>query len=337
MGPGQGSTSRPGGGSAELPAAAPTTGLSDEVRERVRAALTGRVELDPEELEERPVRRAVLVVASLWPIALDADTGTWVRPVLPAGLRLSPGASLSPDGTRFLEAGYDLTVHPLDGSPPTGLEPDVPERLNARGWCRVDGGTWARDDDMVLATVGCSDFDPDSDEVLFVRHLAVEIDPADGSSRVVDDSDGSPVESYPRWSPSGETFVAGWPSFEGPPGVRTFGPDGPRHFWPGTHIVYGDPWRDERTVLVWGEEIADDHLLLDTVTGDAEPVTVGLANPLGYVGGRLVEDGGLSPGCRHSACFVDTTTGEREPWLDLGDSRAGYLMLADALVKEALG
>jgi len=281
-----------------------------------------------------------------------------VRPVLPDGLWLDPGVSLSPDGTRLLRAVPDLEVLPLAGGRTTVLEPApdaarFPEerpREHAGGYCFAHGAAWARhagraadvDAGTVLAVYGCSLVDLDANEAVVERHLAVETDLSDRSERVVQDSDGYTGESPPRYSPSGDLFVAGWGTSEtNTQGVRVFGPDGPGHFWPDTYLVDGDSWRDERTVLAWEEEWTDpsDRVFLDVVTGDVQRVRVpDLGHVLGYVAGRLAEAGTSGSGCEVTACFVDTTTGERDAWLDLGeDGSARAVLVADELVRTALG
>ncbi|UJP41376.1 hypothetical protein [Cellulomonas palmilytica] len=351
-----GTPSSTGTPSDEPPDEVPT-GLSDDAAAALRAALRGPVTLDPARLEERAVRRAAVVVGSDRPVALDADTGEWVRLVLPTDVWLDAGVSLSPDGTRLLRTAPDLEVLPLAGGRTTVLEPapdplrfpSVRPREHAGGQCFAHGAAWARGAGRaadaaagtVLAVYGCALVDRDTHDPLVERHLAVETDLSDGSERVVQDSDGYTGESPPRYAPSGDVFVAGWGTSEtDTQGVRVFGPDGPGHFWPGTYLVDGDSWRDERTVLAWEEEWTgpSDHVFLDVVTGDMQPVTVpDLGNLLGYVGGRLAEAGTSRSACAVTACFVETTTGEREPWLDLGDDGAAWVVLvADDLVRAAL-
>lgn len=340
--PGAPGTTSPGAGAA-------STGpdgvrLSDDVRARVLAAVRGPVVLDPGSLERRTVQRAALVVASSPTIALDADTGTWVRLVLPADVRLE-NVRLSPDGTRLLRTYPRLESIPLAGGTPTRIELDAGLPAGPDTDCLVQDAAWSRDGARIAATFGCLTFGSRRELAEAHTHVLREASLTDGRARTVERVDGYPSESYPSYSPDDAHVVTGFSSSDQPYAVRTVATDGTAPFtWDDTHVVYGDPWRDARTVLVWDEAVAPTepgaHALLDVVTGTKTPLPVaGLANLLGYVGGRLTVRGPLTAGCDVDACFVDPASGAIDPWLDLpgGDEGAPVVLAAWGLIRSATG
>lgn len=299
--------------------------------------------LDPAALPVRLVDRAAAVVevydetetTSL--LAFDASAGEWVRlPVPTDGDTWSP--RLSPDGRAVLRLRYTpealVTVEVVSlatgrVSPVALPVPDgrVPED------CSADDAAWASNGRVGIVSgclvpttrTGAGDAYDTTDTWVH------EVDLATGGVRVVEHvRQSAPLENNPAYSPDGRLLVygIGYGLLEGEDEewetLRVTQVDGSgaaqERFM--THIVRGDPWADDGTVLGWDDTVEfgepDLHVLVDARTGETTPLgVVGLANVRGFVAGRLVAEAGpWSPETAPvTLAVVDLDTGGERSWL----------------------
>jgi|GEM_PF-1681996 len=295
---------------------------------------------DPTALPARRVDQALLA-ASLYDldgttslVVVDAADGAWVRSDVP----VSPAVplQLAPDGRSFLQSSWETDEgHSVVEVVELGTGTVRPVPLGLSQDCLVDAVAWAPDSVHLAVVSVCS-----APQVYPVEPtvwtLVEEVEVATGAARLVERVlDAVPVETYPSYSPDGRLLAYGivhpapradeddeWVS------VRVVGThgDGDPHEWPMTHVVYGDPWRDDTTLLAWDKAASvtgpDSHVLLSATDGSAVPYGIeGLANLDGFVGGRLLAEQwdavGTAPACAAALCAVDLDTHAVEPWLTL--------------------
>ncbi len=279
-------------------------------------------------------------------LARDANTGEWVRADL-VTTKLSLAASLSPDGRSILRLGFPSGI----GATPevqvvtlaSGSVRTLPSpRHGAERVCTIDGAAWAPDSTHVGIVSGC-DIDvpgqtPADPWVPGEFGTWVdEVDLASGTSRTIEvRADSSPGESCPSYSADGSGFAYGinngvQPQWETGadtwPAVRAIALDGTTaNEWAGMHVVHGDPWRDENTLLVWDEGAAagsgDDHQLLDARSCASTSLGIPrLLNTQGFIAGGLLVDTTrwTDPPVPRSValCLADVSSGQVSPWLTL--------------------
>lgn len=339
-------TTAPRPGPAASTAAAPVTTTTPTVG--LDAIASGR--LEPAAFPQRRIERALLVAGAAEGtsdrdatiLAVDAATGEWVHAAVP-GMPVFVPPQLSPDGRSLVVLSWDLETAIAVVRLADGAARRLPVTPTPDGECRTDGVAWTADSQKVVVVSGCATFGRETMEVTDHHTWVVEIDVATGATRVVEHLlGGYPTEAYPTVSPDGRTVVYGVGMEAGSEGslggIRAVDVGtGESRYWPDVHLGYGDPWRDDRTVLAWDQSddaTGDDYVLLDTRSGSTTPLGIAsLVNLSGYVAGQLVVDQtpwlDRPPPCAVSYCLADPGTLEITPWLDLPGS-VGLGMLSPA-------
>lgn len=339
--------------------ARPAPAASDVGPVPADALLTERV-LDPATLPVRAIDHAALVVqvhddAGLSFMAFDAAAAEWVRLELPGEWTAEP-VLLAPDGGALLRRTYDpgdlgsWEVVTLATGLATELPVPVPDDRVAED-CVEHDAAWASSGRVGIVT-GCLAPRTAGAGPYYVgaETWVQEVDLATGGSRVVEHVPGSyPLETYPAYSPDGRLLAYGigygaldgddeeWETLR----VTQIDGSGARERYM-THMVYGDPWADARTVLGW-DDLAeagapDAYLLVDALTGEVAPLGIErLTNLRGFAAGRLVveQTAWLEEPipCAVDLCVADVATGEVRPWLDVPDGVAlGFVGVARELV-----
>ena len=299
-------------------------------------------EVDPEQVPERRVERATLVVETIAPdggesvvLAVDWDSGEWVR-LRARDAAMTTSTLLSPDGRSLLQYRFEVGTQPWMDV--VALATGEQQRIDLGApWsgedCWLDQGAWAPDSRHVVATLGCS-----------AGAVLLEVDLAEGTVHQVElVADGYPLENSPSYSPDGRYIL--WvvedgrePEWGDPldddrwQSVRLVDrTTGTVRVVDGVHPTYGDPWLDGSTVLLWDdwetypEAFEDDrlgYLWLDARDGSIEAAVPYIGNSAGFVGTGLLVDGLSSVAdapCDADLCIADPTTTDGSPWLRIAE------------------
>lgn len=362
--PGAAGAGAPALAAAPTPRAAPTAGPTTAAPTALGAdvelaadIVLAETYLDPAALPLRTVETAALVAVAgvatspeTMLLAVDATTGAWVRvdapgPWYPVPLALSPDGRallrsraepLEPVGIDVVQLGTGV-VRELPMPVPPGRHPDD---------CWHRDVTWAPLGGRVGVVTGCAVDVPGQEwpQDVGMETWVHEVDVATGAARVIEHVPNSgPSETYPAYSPDGRFLAYGIgyaPEDDDDQGwatLRVIAVDGSSaHEAHALHMVYGDPWLDDTTLVVWDELSAaeDAYLLVDAPSGTSEPLGLErLLDLAGFVGGRLViartpwvEEPIPCPGL---LCTADTTTGAVRPWITMPEG-AGIAFIAPA-------
>ena len=314
-------------------------------------------EVDPEQLPERRVERAALVLEAIAPedrgpalLAVDWDSGEWVRLPEPDAYG-SSSARLSPDGRSLLRYRFEAGTQPWLDLVTLGTGEQRRIDLGAR-WsgtdCWADQRAWAPDSRHIAATVDCGG-----------GAVLLEVDLVDGAVRQVEHvAGGYLLENFPSYSPDGRYIL--WAVEDGrePEWGDPLDDDrwqsvrlvdrttGTVRVVDGVHPTYGDPWLDGSTVLLWDDwetypEAFEDgrlgYVWLDAQDGSIEAAVPYIGNSAGFVGTGLLVDGLSSVAdapCDADLCIADPTTADGAPWLRIAEPwAAGTISVArDAFV-----
>ncbi|PVU82989.1 hypothetical protein DDP54_08210 [Cellulomonas sp. WB94] len=290
--------------------------------------------IDPATVPVRSVDQALFVAEVIGGegsglLVVDAATGEWARSDLVS--TMDGPLLLSPDGRSLVRAVWspssgEVGVETVELGTGTVHQVAVPEPPD----CSVDAVAWAPDGRhlgvvSVCATPNVYPKDPKDPTYATVVQ---EVELATGRTFDIERVPGrTPSETYPSYSPDGRLFaygISGGTEFEDGEswGAVRVTPvhGGDAHDWDDVHLVYGDPWRDATTLLVW-DELADvlgpdSHALLDTTTSTRSPYGIDqLTNLDGFVAGTLLAE--QADPCPVTLCSVDLSTGAVAPWLTL--------------------
>lgn len=258
-------------------------------------------------------------------LVVDAATGDWVRSDLE--LTTDGPLLLSPDGRSLARTGltpsYDVTVETVElgtGAVHQVAVPEAPE-------CRVDAVAWSPDGRHLGVVSVCATPNVYPQDPTYAT-VVQEVDLATGKAHEIERVAGrTPSETYPSYSPDGRLLAYGISGGTELEDGESWGAvrvtpvhGGTAREWNDVHVVYGDPWRDSTTLLVW-DELADvlgpdSHVLLATSTGGRTPYGIDqLTNLDGFVAGTLLAEE-ASP-CPVTLCSADLATGVVVPWLTL--------------------
>ena len=315
--------------------------------------------LDPAALPERTIDRALLVVStwdatpeSMTLLGVDAATEEWVRVVVPGRsattLDLGSTLALAPDGRSLLVSSWEEGAEFEIVSLATGAARPVSPQLTDED-CQADAAAWAPDGQHLGIVVSCATYTDPETLLSDLASWVIEVDMRTGAQRTLDHVIGyGPYETYPSYSPDGRYVAYGvWKEGDDEDasgGIRTVDTTtGRGHVWPDSHMTYGDPWQDARTLVGW-DLLPDpgsgaEYTLIDAATETSAPLGMaGLFNLNGHVAGHLVIDrtpwvDGEIP-CAVTYCLTDPDSRETSPWLETpGSVQLGFLSPARSLLR----